>query len=46
MTARTLEQVIGELSDNEMNYWTALLSCAFLRMNYRTGHQVLVITSL
>ena len=38
MTAKILEHVIGELSDSETNYRTALLSCAFLRMNYRTGH--------
>ena len=46
MTAKILEHVIGELSDSETNYRTALLSCAFLRTNYRTGHQVLLITSL
>ena len=46
MTAKILEHVIGELSDSEMNYWTALLSCAFLRTDYLTGHQVLLITSL
>ena len=46
MTAKILEHVIGELSDSETNYQTALLSCAFLRTNYWTGHQVLLITSL
>ena len=46
MTAKILEHVIGELSDSETNNWTALLSCAFLRTNYRTGHQVFVITLL
>ena len=46
MTAKILEHVIGELSDSKTNYRTALLSCAFLRTNYRTGHQVLLITSL
>ena len=46
MTAKILEHVISELSDNETNYRTALLSYAFLRMDYRTGHQVLLITSL
>ena len=46
MTAKILEHVMGELSDSETNYRTALLSCAFLRTNYRTGHQVLLITSL
>ena len=34
MTAKILEHVIGELLDNETNYRTALLSCAFLRTNY------------
>ena len=43
MTEKILEHVIGELSDSETNYRTALLS---LRTNYRTGHQVLLITSL
>ena len=38
MTTKILEHVIGELSDSEMNYRTALLSCAFLRTNYWTGH--------
>ena len=46
MTEKILEHVISELSDSETNYRTALLSCAFLRTNYRTGHQVLLITSL
>ena len=39
ITEKILEHVIGELSDRETNYWTALLS---LRMNYLTGHQVLI----
>ena len=38
MTAKILEHVIDELSDSETNYWTALLSCVFLRTNYQTGH--------
>ena len=38
MTAKILEHVIGELLDSETNYQTALLSCAFLRTNYQTGH--------
>ena len=46
MTAKILEHVIGELSDSKMNYQTALFFHAFLRTNYRTGHQVLLITSL
>ena len=46
MTVKILEHVIGELSDSDTNYRIALLSCTFLRMNYRTGHQVLLITSL
>ena len=46
MTAKILEHVISELSDSETNYRTALLSCAFLRTNYQTGYQVLLITSL
>ena len=46
MTVKILEHVISELSDSETNYRTALLSCAFLRTNYRTGHQVFLITSL
>ena len=46
MTAKILEHVIGELSESEINYWTALLSCAFLRTNYWTGHQVLLIALL
>ena len=45
MTVKILEHVISELS-NETNYHTALFSCVFLRTNYRTGHQVLLITSL
>ena len=46
MAAKILEYVIGELSDSETNYRTALLSCTFLRMNYRTVYQALLITSL
>ena len=46
MTVKILEYVISGLSDSKMNYRTALLSCAFLRTNYRTGHQVLLTTSL
>ena len=44
MTAKILEHVIGELSD-EMNLWIALLSCDLLRTNRQTDHKVL-ITSL
>ena len=46
MTVKILEHVISELLDSETNYRTALLTCAFLRTNYQTGHQVLLITSL
>ena len=46
MTVKIPEHVIGGLSDSEMNYRTALLSCTFLRTNYQTGHQVLLITLL
>ena len=46
MAVKILEHVIDELSDSEANYRTALLSCAFLRTNYWTGNQVLLITSL
>ena len=46
MTVKILEHVIGELSDSKTNYGTALLSCAFLRMNYQIDHQVLLITLL
>ena len=42
ITAKILEHVIGELLDSETNNRTALLSCAFLRTNYRTGHQVFI----
>ena len=46
ITVKILEHVISKLSDNETYYWTALLFCAFLRTNYWTGHQVLLITLL
>ena len=46
MIVKILERMIGELLDSDTNYCTALLSCAFLRTNYWTGHQVLLITSL
>ena len=46
MTAKILEHVISELLDCKTNYQTALLSCAFLRINYWINHQVLLITLL
>ena len=46
MAVKILEHVIDELSDSETTYRTALLSCAFLRTNYWTGNQVLLITLL
>ena len=46
MTVKILQHVIGILSDSKTNYRTALLYCSFLRTNYWTGHQVLLITSL
>ena len=42
MMMKILEHVIDELSDSKMNYQTGLLSCAFLRTNYQTGHQILI----
>ena len=45
VTLKILEHSIGELSDNETNYRTAIRSCTLQRTNYRTGQQLLLITS-
>ena len=45
LTSKILEHVISELSDNKINFRTALLSCTLLMTNYRTVYLVLLTTS-